>query len=80
MFLCTDTNAFEKEVFFERCEVREFSSSRLPNFVRPIKILIKIASFADGKHFKDFLLFVIIFVIEYTQIILEEKAQLIFKF
>ena len=35
----------------------------------------------ENTLFKDFLLFVIIsFVIEYTQIIWEEKAQLIFKF
>ena len=35
----------------------------------------------ENTLFKDFLLFVIIsFVIEYIQIILEEKAQLIFKF
>ena len=51
----------KKNYFFERCDVIEFSWSRLPYFTRPMKILMKMASFADGKHlrFKVFLSFVI---------------------
>ena len=55
MFLCTNANSFEKQLFFERCDVIEFSWSRLPYFMQPMKILMKINSFHMGNNwFKVF--------------------------
>ena len=50
MSLYTNANCFENKLFFERFYVIEFSWSRLPYFTRRMKILMKIASFAYGKH------------------------------
>ena len=45
MILRTDANSFEKELFLERCDVIEFTLSRLPYFTPPIKTLMDIARF-----------------------------------
>ena len=50
MILCTNANYFEKELFFERCDVMEFTWSGPPYFMRLMKTLMEIARFADRKH------------------------------
>ena len=82
--LFTEANSFEKELFFERCDVREFTWYPGFHILRDQwKYWWKSLGLQMGNTwFKVFLLFEIkiSFFIEYIQIILEEKSQLIFNF